>query len=501
MIDRRGRDILPYHLLIIVPVLAFSFLANGAIDLWAQTILHLFLFTGAAAAFWFIFPILHNKELPAWILLLSVLAIATAFSGACFISRETFLLWVDYFLIFTLAGSLIRSEVHFLRRVLSFFGLFLSLAAIVESALLRHPPKLTLLNPNILAGCLLIFIFLAADEFCRNKNVLDGASAAAALAALLLTRSFGAIFAAAAGSAYLAFRTRTPNRADRLSRIMPGFFLVIIFCLVYWQIKRGWDWHRLAWWQGALVVIRQHPFLGLGPGTYEHAMSFLHLPLRTWFAHNTFLQFAAESGTPSLFCLVFIIGSLFRKQTYPIQAGIVAVLAHNLVDYSLSIPAVSFLFWIMLGMNLDYGLSPSANGTKERLEKALIISLLFSAAWTAWAHFKADQACTQAVYAFQRGLGNEGEHLLRKSLQWDSRDSKIYAVKGNALYNDATARKSRAELQEALAWMLEAVRKEPINSHYYRSALQITRELGLSDMASELSSVLEGGKIPKHAAF
>jgi O-antigen ligase len=122
---------------------------------------------------------------------------------------------------------------------------------------------------------------------------------------------------------------------------------------------------RLPLWRDALSLIRDHPWTGVGLGTYNWASpsyQTAHFEWRVDYAHNDYLQFAAELGLP-LAILMFaglwvLVGRTARlalilpkTEDRVLAAGcagaMAALLVHSLADFNLQIPANATLFaWI-----------------------------------------------------------------------------------------------------------------------------------------------------------
>jgi O-antigen ligase len=112
---------------------------------------------------------------------------------------------------------------------------------------------------------------------------------------------------------------------------------------------------RVLYWKESIEIIRQHPFKGIGIG---------NLSLKeTRFSHNSYLQLWAETGILGLLSWLGIIFIFLTENIKKIKlssnkkflAGIisggVAFLLHNLIDFSFFIPQISFLWWVILGMD------------------------------------------------------------------------------------------------------------------------------------------------------
>lgn len=84
------------------------------------------------------------------------------------------------------------------------------------------------------------------------------------------------------------------------------------------------------------------------------------------YAHNCYLQIAAETGIVGLLSFLLLIGTFFistiknlakikdrfsHAVLSAISAGIIVTLVHSVVDTNLYSLQLSVLFWVMLGVN------------------------------------------------------------------------------------------------------------------------------------------------------
>lgn len=122
---------------------------------------------------------------------------------------------------------------------------------------------------------------------------------------------------------------------------------------------------RIEAYERTLVAIADAPYAGTGLGTYRDVFQMYRTPSieKPFFrAHNTYLENALELGVPAAVALVgavawlggmCLLGALRRRRdaTYPClgAASTALVGAHALVDFSLQIPAVAALFFMLLG--------------------------------------------------------------------------------------------------------------------------------------------------------
>lgn len=123
------------------------------------------------------------------------------------------------------------------------------------------------------------------------------------------------------------------------------------------------DADRFKYWQAAIRMIRESPFLGKGVGTFMDYFS-RYLPgLNVSYAHNCYLQIWAETGVFSISAFLAFLVSIFYlgikrflvNKDYLLAgllAGILAYLAHAFFDTALYSLPLAFLFWIWAGLVL-----------------------------------------------------------------------------------------------------------------------------------------------------
>jgi O-antigen ligase len=126
----------------------------------------------------------------------------------------------------------------------------------------------------------------------------------------------------------------------------------------------AFDKYRVMAWQSALHMIHDHPFFGMGPGTWEVAYKTYRLAGETRnlpHAHNYFLHVAAEFGVPVVVTLFAIVGYVcfrgvrdtrltqYRLPVLATVCGVFGYLVLNLFDYTLSEGRNAIAFFLLLG--------------------------------------------------------------------------------------------------------------------------------------------------------
>ncbi len=112
---------------------------------------------------------------------------------------------------------------------------------------------------------------------------------------------------------------------------------------------------RLQIWNTALVVIRDNPLWGIGPGSFGKAYShYVYTISRSpWElgvikAHNVYLNFWAEQGLFGLLSFLFLVIFFYiRKPRLWFGVAMAVILLHGLVDTTYFKNDLSVLFWVV----------------------------------------------------------------------------------------------------------------------------------------------------------
>jgi O-antigen ligase len=162
------------------------------------------------------------------------------------------------------------------------------------------------------------------------------------------------------------------------SRVLASGMIVLLLVGAFWIgiqpvverfIEAPDDAEGRTWiWTKTVQIIQQNPIMGAGAGM--HGWAFTSYQDRNPglfydYAHNDYLQAAADFGMPAAIVLFTVIIYLIFRSTKaclrasnPIRAGliagsvggIVALLVHSFVDFNLHIPSNAVLFGIIVGV-------------------------------------------------------------------------------------------------------------------------------------------------------
>ncbi len=209
--------------------------------------------------------------------------------------------------------------------------------------------------------------------------------------AVLLSRSRGGILALAATLLFLAgalhwSRMRAPD-AGRLPGRAAGLLFVLVlglgialgpgtFLERFSRVGESGQ-SRMTLYRDTLVLIADHPLMGVGPGMYRwhfrgyQSEDFGH---RYDHAHNDYLESAAEWGVPAaLLFWAFVFRRLYRALSLygasrtprrralalGAAAALVSIALHSLVDFSLQVAGDWIFFCAVLGLAWGLEVAPA----------------------------------------------------------------------------------------------------------------------------------------------
>lgn len=334
-------------------------------------------------------------------------------------SLDSLVLFLSYFIVFFLAVNLVKNEARLKASlvVLVISGTLLSLQGIyqyligfkeLQEYLGAQPVDAGLLNrvfaiftsPNVLASLLAMIIPLAFVLLLMTAypvlRILAALAVVLMAEACLLTASRGGLLALFLAMLILAL--------GFWKRKEPGLFFLnlayfsVIVGLAHFMLLRLAKWleagivshqplevsgavaslgGRLDLWRGTLELFKSFPLLGSGIGTFAGVYPrFQWGAIYSKFTHNTYLQLFAETGVLGGLVFIVLIFCLWRKPLgrffsspgmskqlflLGISSGLTAFVFHNLIDFSLLIPAAGMAFWFLAGL----AFSPSLTGPSE----------------------------------------------------------------------------------------------------------------------------------------
>lgn len=388
---------------------AVGLLLNGSWDLWAQSVLLLALIAGSAV--WLCgrlligyLPMPSGRTL-AWVTGLTLLSCFSAcLSPLSAYAAPAWRALLPAFWMFCVIAAVSKDERSFIDEAIRAAGWIMVLLAFYQrfhDGLDR--PYSSLLNQNVFAGAVLLLLPLAAQK-------KDWVLCAGLLTCLWWSKSVGAWL----GLSCALAATRRQGRAGPWIGGVIGFACLVA---IYGKLQSPDVLHRWRWWSAALRMATERPWLGFGPGTYAYVLPVYEdpgRPLASLFAHQYFLETAAQGGF--LYALLWTGGilHLLRRGGPHKRFGVTGVLIQSLWDYTLSIPAVLWLFSYFSASAIPESSRGVNVATRWKLPLcAAVLLSAFAAATVVQRQWKADRLRAAAAVAVFGRLEGSQERVLR----------------------------------------------------------------------------------------
>lgn len=302
-------------------------------------------------------------------------------------SMVTIYLPIVFYSSYVLATLWVNTSNAFLQRIDIIFisVITFSAAYAIYQQLTGAPPSSLMANKNNHAALLNLGIFFAlaqvmqVHEIGRRQIILIAALLLMTIA-MFLVGSRGAMIAYAVAILFLAI---VMNR--RLHRVHALYLIVIPASAFYLASVTGEN-HviertatlanfgegmvlntRLNIWSDSLVLLKQHPIMGHGIGTFWMLFPMVRDPVITpfyFFVHNDYLQMWIELGIIGLLIFLSLLSYLamktyrllhdsqLSKEDYlsvtAIFAGMMTLLIHSSVTFNLNLP----VFLLILGVSI-----------------------------------------------------------------------------------------------------------------------------------------------------
>lgn len=331
----------------LVPFTAVAPLLQGVMDLRLQALFQLLAVSLLALDF-------YRREKISAGPLTAMLALAAALSALSVyfspareaLSFEWGALAAGFCLFFAARGQSVRDRA-LTDRSLRFAAWGVAIVALYQAFVLRSPNvSSTLINPNALA----FFLLLAGPVAVARA---DFALTAVLALVFFLTGSLGALLSLIAAAAVMALLRLRRSGDRRMMAVLAALSLAAALALTQSDFMSADA--RFQWWKAALAMIKDSPLLGWGHSSFTWLAPLYKAPAAaeaSVYAHNYYLEFAAENGIPAALAWFSLLGFAVSGARRLALFGLMAALLHSAVDFGLSLPANFWLFCVLAGREL-----------------------------------------------------------------------------------------------------------------------------------------------------
>ncbi|MBU0951570.1 MAG: O-antigen ligase family protein [Elusimicrobia bacterium] len=487
-----------------LPIIIFIvvvFLGGGKLLYQFSIISLLLLFSGLFLLVYkknkFLNNIIYCNEVMLPLILIAIWALVTLFTTNCLYSTFKNVLQIAIyisFLTFALTFNSPKSTV----KTLLFLNIIQSIIVISQNYFAKTPFGLFPDNPNMVSGFIasltilsLTYILLHYETLEKNEKPLFFISSILGILAVFSGRSRSILIIFILIIFYLLWKRF--GFKGLLASVLILFSLIILFnntiSKKYVKIGDPLAYYRHQLWFSAVKLTANNPVFGVGLGNYGKIFPKYNFPVEnetikygkyTNFAHNEFLQIAAEMGIPGfllIFWLTFVFFRALYKYDYLLLPALILAF-QALFDMNLHLPA-NILLLILL-----FAIAQNKSGRIKALSvekiKTYIIPLFIIMTVIYSALFLSDLNAKSKNYlaaiklsplnpenyhnlSISKNIDDPEKELLLKSAQFLDRENYIYSSELGYLYWHQ-AFKKRALIKSAIDEFNLSLQQNPFNA-------------------------------------
>ncbi|NCA99321.1 MAG: hypothetical protein EOM70_08100 [Clostridia bacterium] len=376
-------------------------------------------------------------------------------------------------------------------------------------------------HPNPFGTYLAMFSLFSMGVQVRETKVVRFGAIVVMLTAIVLSGSKGTYLAvlAAAPLIYVGLPRRSlkkPLLQTLYLTFATGIFVGIIFLItpliqsavpagtnLFEKVARvgaleGSTTDRIEFWRVSLELLKNRPLTGYGYGSFfaSHYIEYQVNETYTRFAHNHYLQLAAELGLPGIgLFITFLVASLRltikhlknRSQALMFSgafAACVVFLLHVLIEFSWSFPAVPIVFFAMAGLVVGKqekcevsDQQPQKNQPVRLTSGFLAVGLVVAFLLTSWQVYS-NLLNVKGLNASNEGQLDEGLYyfeLAHRIYPFSSPNRRLASENYLKLYQIS---KNPEDLNQAIRLANQAVTLVPFNGidHGYLAGLYVSSQ-------------------------
>ncbi|MEI8349350.1 MAG: O-antigen ligase family protein [Candidatus Omnitrophota bacterium] len=321
--------------------------------------------------------------------------------------KEEAVKFFSIFSVFIIAMNVLEKKRQFQRIVLViiFWGLLLSFYGLFKKYTVLGAVETqsfsTFGNANHFAGYMIMVVPLAIGYglSCRNifVKLIFGFIAAMISASIFLSLSRAGSFSLLLSlmvMCYLLFRQNADMAKYGVIILVVAVSMLLLAVAGPGPLKKTFIFLKeglLGRWaisRDSLAITRDFPLCGCGLGNFSYIFpiyqTFATFPVYYKYLHNEYLQMIVEIGLiGALFYFFFIFkilkdifGQITKRHDPFVQnivlggwCGLIGVLFHSIFEFNFHIPAVTFLFWLIMGLSYKCAytrfLHPSSDNEEE----------------------------------------------------------------------------------------------------------------------------------------
>lgn len=257
---------------------------------------------------------------------------------------------------------------------------------------------------------------------------------------------------------------------------------------------------RMYYAKDGLKIINDHPIAGAGGGAWKNLYrQYQSMPYNTTEVHNFYVQYGTEVGIIGLVALMGLLLLLLISTIRSIKAGsnylyvylaAMLLLLHSTIDFNLSLAAVGYILWMLIGIIGSDRNIPSIEKLSQRyigasiLFLSLIIFILSSSIY-----YGIRLGAQGAAVSQENKDMNKAMELYKKASTFD-RFNSAYRIDLAQIMSKQLRETKEKKYYDGIMELISLIRKyEPYNHQYTPIICSVYLSTGEFEEAAKLTDV------------
>lgn len=257
---------------------------------------------------------------------------------------------------------------------------------------------------------------------------------------------------------------------------------------------------RTYFTKDGLKIIKDYPLIGAGGGAWKNLYrQYQSIPYNTTEVHNFYVQYGTEVGIIGIGALiallVLIVISMVksikvRSQYLYVYLAAMLLLLHSSIDFNLSLVAVSYILWMLIGIINSEKNTPLIKKSTQKYIGALIPVLSFAVIIISSSIYYGMKLGAQGALTAKEGKDiNKAIELYEKASTFD-RYSAVYRIDLAQIMNNQLRKTKNRKYLDGFLEQVSFIRKyEPYNHEYTPTICSMYLAIGMLNEASNLADV------------
>lgn len=257
---------------------------------------------------------------------------------------------------------------------------------------------------------------------------------------------------------------------------------------------------RTYFTKDGLKIIKDYPLIGAGGGAWKNLYrQYQSIPYNTTEVHNFYVQYGTEVGIIGIGALiallVLIVISMVKSikvssQYLYVYLAAMLLLLHSSIDFNLSLVAVGYILWMLIGIINSEKNTPLIKKSTQRYIGVLTLVLSFAVIIISSSMYYGMKLGAQGALTAKEGKDmDKAIELYEKASTFDKYNAAYRYDLAQIMNNQLRKTKNRKYLDGFLEQVSFIRKYEPYNHEYTPTICSMYLAIGMLDEASNLADV------------